>query len=133
MLRSPEPSERLVGVDRAAAGIDDRLHRHREAPAFDQAVKRTAGAAFAGAAERAAGVGGDLSGEPTALGDAQGDVGGAQQRFAAVAVGRRPGYADARGDRSRIIRGARGKCLQQCLGKHNGIGGMRDHSELVSA
>ena len=76
-----EARERLEGVDRAAAQVDDRLHDHRQLVAVDRPAQLSARALPAVPAQRAARVDRDLPVAGRLLGDAQRDVRGAQQRL----------------------------------------------------
>ncbi len=90
-----EAGERLVGVDLAAAQVDDRLRRHRQAGAADQLGKGSVAVGLLLGAQRprrAGGGGASGAGREVRLvGDAGGDVAGQQQRFRAL--GFEPGAA----------------------------------------
>ena len=120
--------QRLEGVVAAGLHVDDRLDEDGQVLAFDEAQKRGSGAAGALIGERVAGVGGDLL-AAGALGDAQGDVGGAQQGVGVVAVAGKRGDADRGGDVGRVAR----QRVDDPLGERRGIRGARGDAELVAA
>ena len=127
-----EARERLIRVDRAAAHVDDRLHDHREAVAVDHAAQRSACALTPVTAERTARVDGHLPATRHSLGDAQRDIGRAQQRLGALAVVRCARESHAGGDATRL-RAFAGKLLDQARGECRRILARQQQCELIAA